>query len=82
MRVTKSACFTEPHSVNYGSMIESIADDCIVLAQEGLKEPAVGIKAGRVENRIVSTEKSRNSLYPLILQDRKLFYKARSNWSR
>ncbi|MNP03327.1 hypothetical protein D3C76_952100 [compost metagenome] len=40
-------------------MVEGVRDNCVFRAQQSLEQAAVGVEAGRVENRILHPEECR-----------------------
>ena len=65
--ITKAHGLAQANAVNDGGVVQFITDDSILFRQEGLKQPAVGIKAGGVEDRVIRSEKGREALLqPLV----------------
>ena len=56
VRVAQPARLAEPHTVDDRGVVEGVGDDRVVLAEQRLEEPGVGVEAGRVENRVLATE--------------------------
>jgi hypothetical protein len=44
--------FRKPDAVNYRGVIKLVGDDGIFCTKQRLKQPTVGIEAGRIENGI------------------------------
>ena len=51
-----AATFAQAHAVDDAGVVELIADDGVLGAQQRLKEAAVGVKAGRVEDGVFGAE--------------------------
>jgi len=48
-------------------VVESVGDDRAVLIQKGLEDPAIGVEAGSVENRVISLQELRDLLFQLFV---------------
>ena len=59
--------FTEAGAVNDGSVVQFIGNDGIFRSQNGFKETAVGIEAGRVEDDIIHTKEVCNFLFQVFV---------------
>ena len=57
----------KPHAVNDAGMVERVGDDRILGAQQRLKQAAVGVEAGRIEDRVVHAQKLRNLALKLLV---------------
>ncbi len=49
-------------------MVERVGDDRVVLAQDRLEQPAVGVEAGGVEDRVVGAEEAREGVFEVFVQ--------------
>ena len=65
--VTESLCFAQTNTVNDGSVVELIADNCIVSSQDGLEQTAVCIEAGGVQDGIIGAQEAGNLLLELFV---------------
>ena len=54
--VPEATGFAEPDPVDDAGMVEGVADDRILGAEQGFEEAAVGIEAGGVENGVLGSE--------------------------
>ena len=50
----------EPDAVDDRGVVERVGDDGVLLAEERLEEPAVGVEAGGVEDRVLRAEEARD----------------------
>ena len=57
--VAKALRFAEPDAVDDARVVQFIADDRVLLAEQRLEQAAVGVEAGGVENRVFGAEKLR-----------------------
>ena len=57
----------EPNAVDDAGVIKFVADDRVVLAEDGLEEPAVGVPAGAVKDGVVFAEKLRDGLFEVAM---------------
>ena len=67
MLVAKTFGFAKANSIDDGGMIEFIADDSILCSQQGLKESAICIVAGREQDGVVCLEKGAYPLFQLLV---------------
>ena len=65
--VTESLCFAQTNTVDDGSMVELIADNCVFRSQDGLEETAVCIEAGGVEDGVIGAEEAGDLLLKLFV---------------
>ncbi len=52
--VTESGRFAEPDAINHTGMIQLVRDDSVFRLQQSLKQSAVGIETGTIEDSVVS----------------------------
>ena len=57
----------QPHAVDDGCMVQSIADNGIVLGKQRFKHTAVGIEARRIKNSVVSPEVTADGALQLLV---------------
>jgi hypothetical protein len=58
MAIAVALGLAEADAVDDGGMVEGVADDRILLLQQGLEEPAIGIEAGGIEDGIPHAEEA------------------------
>src|SRR5690606_2935039 len=56
------------HAVDDRGVVERVGDDRVLLAQQRLEQPAVGIEAGGVEDRVLGAEEIGDGLLELLVQ--------------
>ena len=56
--VPQAARLAEPDPVDDAGMVQGVADDRVLFAEQGLEEPCVGVEARRIEDRILVAEES------------------------
>ena len=56
VRVTKALCFAQADAVDDAGVIQRVADDRVLLVEQGLEQSAVGIEARRVEDGVFGTQ--------------------------
>ena len=47
----------EPHAVDDRGVVQRVRDDRVLLAEQRLEQPAIGVEAGAVEDRVLHAEK-------------------------
>ena len=62
-----SCGLAQADAVDDGGMVEGIGQDRVILAQQRLEEPAVGVEAGDVQDRIVGAEEAADLLLELFV---------------
>src|SRR6185312_3346036 len=55
MLVPATARLAQAYTVYYGSMVELIRYDSVILAQQWFEDPAIGIKTGNIQYGIIGT---------------------------
>src|SRR5271163_4592093 len=65
--VTKFCRLAEPDAVDDAGMIQFVRDDSVFRLQDCLKQPAVGIEAGTIEDAVVRSQESAQSLFQLLV---------------
>ena len=55
------------YAVDNRRVIERVGDDCIIRRQERLEYAAVGVEAGRIQDRIFRVEEIRNGLFEALV---------------
>ena len=60
--VAQPSRLAEPDAVDDRGVVQLVGDDRVAVVQEHLEEAAVGIEAGRVEDRVVGAEERREPL--------------------
>ena len=53
MSISKLLGFAQSDSVNDGRVVEGVGEDCVLGTHELLKESGVGVKAARVQDRVL-----------------------------
>ena len=54
--VTITFCLAETNAVDDAGMVQFVTDDSILSGEDGLKQTAIGIKTGRVKDRVIHSE--------------------------
>ncbi len=67
--VTKPPRLAQADAVNDGGMVELIGNDRIVLAQQGFKQAAIGVKAGGIQNHIVHLQEGSQALLQSLVDE-------------
>ena len=57
----------ETHAVDDGSVVQSVGDDGVLLAQERLEDASVGVEAGGVQDGVVGAEEARDLGFELLV---------------
>ena len=57
----------EPDAVDDRGVVERVRDDGVLLAEERLEQPAVGVEARRVEDRVLGAEEARDGRLELLV---------------
>src|SRR5690606_41705066 len=55
-------------AVDDRGVVERVGDDRVLLAQQRLEQPAVGVEAGGVEDRVLGAEETGDGLLELLVQ--------------
>ena len=55
-------------AIDDGGVVQLVADDGVLLPQERLKEPAVGIECRRVQNRVFHAQEARQRFFQIAVQ--------------
>jgi hypothetical protein len=53
----------EPHAVDDAGVVELVADDGVLGAEQGFEQAAVGVEAGRVEDGVLGAEELADRLF-------------------
>jgi hypothetical protein len=51
----------EPDAVDDRGVVERVGDDRVLLAEQGLEEPAVGVEGRAVEDRVLGADEGRDA---------------------
>ena len=54
----------EPDAVDDGGVVEGVADDRVLLVQQGLEQAAIGVEAGGIEDGILGAEEAGDARPP------------------
>jgi hypothetical protein len=65
--VTEFCRLAEADAVDDAGMIQFIGDDSVFRLQERLKQPAVGIEAGTVEDAVFRSQEGAQTLFQLLV---------------
>src|SRR5699024_3199150 len=65
--VSESLCFAKTDAVDDRSMVELVADDSVVSGQDGLKQAAVCVEAGGVQDGVVGAQEAGDLLLELFV---------------
>ena len=57
----------EPDAVDDGRVVQRVGDDRVLLVEERLEQAAVGVEAGRVEDRVLGPEEARDGRLELLV---------------
>ena len=57
----------QTHTVNDAGVVQGVADDGILLGQQGFEDTTVGIEAGRVENGVLRLEETADGGFQLLV---------------
>ena len=81
----------EPDAVDDAGVVQFVADDRVLRAEDGLEEPAVGVEARAIEDRVLGAEESRDRRFEFLVQfwvpqmkrtlDRPSPQRARPSWA-
>ena len=58
VRVAKLACLAEANPVNDRGVIERVGDDRVLLVEQRLEQPAVGVEAGGIKDRFLGAQET------------------------
>src|SRR5215469_5496628 len=65
--VAQPSGLAQPDPVDDGGMVQFVADDGVLLAEQRLEQPAVGVEAGGVQDGVLGTEKAGDALLKLLV---------------
>jgi hypothetical protein len=57
----------EPHAVDDRGMVQRVGNDRVLLAQQRFEQPAIGVEAGGIKDRVLHPEKRRNPRLELLV---------------
>ena len=67
VRVAVALGLAEPDAVDDRGVVERVGDDRVLLAEQRLEEPAVGVEARGVEDRVLGAEEARDGRLELLV---------------
>jgi len=56
-----------PHAVNDAGVVQLVGDDCVLRAKESLEQPAVGVEAGGIEDRVFGAQELADFGFELLM---------------
>ena len=65
--VAETLRFTQAYAVDDGGVVQGVGDNRVFCAEQGLKQTAVGVEAGGVQNRVFHSEEVRQLLLKLLV---------------
>ena len=65
--ITQSLCLAKTNSVDDRSVVQFIGNDCVVRTEKRLKQAAVGIEAGGIQNCIFRSDEPGNAAFQFLM---------------
>ena len=65
--VAETLRFAQAYAVDDGGVVQGVGDNRVFCAEQGLKQTAVGVEAGGVQNRVFHSEEVRQLLLKLLV---------------
>src|ERR1035441_4762689 len=65
--ITESLSLAKSYPINDGSMIQLIRNDCILLIEQRLEDPAIGIESCSIKNSIFSAQELGNLCFQFLV---------------
>jgi hypothetical protein len=66
--VAEPCGLAESDAVDQAGVVQGVADDGVLLAEEHLKESAVGVETGTIEDRVLGAQEGADRLFKLCVE--------------
>ena len=65
--IAQALCLAQTHTVDDRRVVQLVGDDRVLRSEQGLKETAVRIEAGRIEDRVLHARELRDARFELLV---------------